>query len=98
MSDQTLSLARASGNGFLRRLDPSMALWVVMIALLIFLVASPTVRLLVSSFQEPETGRLTLANYYEAYWNWRHLVALANSLELGVGVAILSGLFGVPIA
>src|ERR1051325_1934073 len=75
-----------------------MALWVVMIALLIFLVASPTVRLLVSSFQEPETGYLTLANYYEAYWNWRHLVALGNSLELGVGVAILSALFGVPIA
>src|SRR5262249_57355048 len=75
-----------------------MALWVVMIALLIFLVASPTVRLLVASFEEPETGRLTLENYRVAWFNWRHLEALGNSLELGVGVAILAGLFGVPIA
>src|SRR5262249_38899034 len=75
-----------------------MALWILMIALLVFLVASPIVRLLLSSFQEAETGRLTLANYREAYLNWRHLAALANSLELGIGVAILSGLFGVPIA
>ena len=98
MSDETLSLAAARANGFLRRLDPSMVLWIVMIALLIFLVASPMVRLLVASFQEPETGRLTLANYRIAYFNWRHLAALGNSLELGVGVAILAGLFGVPIA
>ena len=98
MSDQTLSLAGLRANGILRRLDPSMVLWVVMVALLIFLVASPMVRLLVSSFQEPETGRLTLANYRVAWFNWRHLAALGNSLELGVGVAILAGLFGVPIA
>ena len=31
-----------------------------MIAILVFLIASPMVRLVVSSFQEPETGRLTL--------------------------------------
>jgi len=98
VSDQTLSFAGARASGMLRRLDPSMALWIVMIALLIFLVASPTVRLVVASFQEPETGRLTLANYHTAYVNWRHLAALGNSLELGVGVAILAGLFGVPIA
>jgi iron(III) transport system permease protein len=98
VSDQTLSLAGLRANGILRRLDPSMVLWVVMVALLIFLVASPMVRLLVSSFQEPETGRLTLANYRVAWFNWRHLAALGNSLELGVGVAILAGLFGVPIA
>jgi iron(III) transport system permease protein len=98
VSDETLRLARVRANGVLRRLDPSMALWIVMIALLIFLVASPMVRLLIASFQEPETGRLTLANYRVAWFNWRHLAALGNSLELGVGVAILAGLFGVPIA
>lgn len=88
-----LSLARR-----MRMLDASMIVWIAMIAILVFLVASPLVRLVISSFQEGETGRLTLANYRLAYGSLRHLQALANSLELGVGVAILAGLFGVPIA
>ena len=46
----------------LRRIEPSMALWILLIAVLVFLVASPMVRLFVSSFQEAETGRFTLAN------------------------------------
>src|SRR5947209_16071063 len=82
----------------LSRFEPSMLLWLAMIAVLVFLIASPLVRLVVSSFQEAETGRFTLANYVEAYGNWRHLRAALNSLELGLGVAILAGLFGVPIA
>ncbi|GAB3628898.1 ABC transporter permease [Pandoraea terrae] len=75
-----------------------MFLWLAMIAVLIFLVASPMVRLVVSSFQEADTGRLTLANYVDAYGSLRHLQALFNSFELGIGVALLSGVFGVPIA
>jgi iron(III) transport system permease protein len=82
----------------LRFIEPSMILWVLMIAALVFLVASPLVRLVVSSLQEPETGALTLANYRDAYGSWRHLRALSRSLELGVGVALLAALFGVPIA
>src|SRR5947209_12217255 len=78
--------------------DPSMILWIAMIAILIFLIASPMVRLVVSSFQEPETGRLTLHNYIEAYGRARHLQALWNTLELGAGVALLAALFGVPLA
>jgi iron(III) transport system permease protein len=81
-----------------RKLDPSMAIWLALIAVLIFLVASPLVRLIVSSFQDPTTGHFTLANYGEAYGRVRHLQALLHSLELGLGVAILAGLFGVPIA
>ena len=75
-----------------------MALWLVLIAVLVFLIASPMVRLVIASFQEPDTGRLTLANYVEAYGSLRHLRAVLNSLELGLGVALLAGLFGVPIA
>src|SRR6202162_2700674 len=82
----------------LSRFEPSMLLWLALIAVLVFLVASPMVRLVVSSFQEAETGRLTLANYVEAYGSLRHLQAILNSLELGLGVALLAGLFGVPIA
>jgi iron(III) transport system permease protein len=90
-----------SRGAFARRLaflEPSMALWLVLIAVLVFLIASPMVRLVIASFQEPETGRFTLANYVEAYGSVRHLRAVLNSLELGLGVALLAGLFGVPIA
>src|SRR5436305_5887442 len=81
-----------------RLADPSMILWIAMIAILVFLILSPMVRLVVSSFQEPETGRLTLANYVEAYGRARHLQVLWNTLEFGAGVAVLACLFGVPIA
>src|SRR5882724_9821788 len=81
-----------------RLADPSMILWVVMIGILVFLVASPMVRLVISSFQDPETHRLTFANYVEAYGRARHLQALWNTFVLGLGVAFLAGIFGVPIA
>ena len=35
---------------------PSMLLWIALIAVLVFLIASPMVRLVVSSLQETETG------------------------------------------
>jgi iron(III) transport system permease protein len=82
----------------LARLEPSMLIFFILIAILVFLVASPLVRLLISSFQDGESGRFTLANYAEAYGRLRHLQALVNTLELGVGVALLAGIFGVPIA
>ena len=75
--------------------DPSMILWIIMIGILVFLVLSPMVRLVISSFQEPETGRLTLSNYAEAYGRARHLQALWNTFQFGAGVAALSCLFGV---
>src|SRR3954454_16865844 len=81
-----------------RLADPSMILWVAMIAILVFLILSPMVRLVISSLQEPETGRLTLANYVEAYGRARHLQALWNTLEFGIGVSLLASLFGVPLA
>src|SRR6202521_6186316 len=94
--------AQVSSEGGLdrrwRRLEPSILLFIPLIAVLVFLVASPLARLLISSFQEPESGRFTLANYAQAYGSFRQLEPLLNSLELGVGVALLAGLFGVPIA
>jgi iron(III) transport system permease protein len=75
-----------------------MILWIAMIAILVFLIASPMVRLVVSSFQDPETGRLTWHNYVEAYGRARHLQALWNTIQFGAGVAVLACLFGVPLA
>src|SRR3954452_21587636 len=102
MSNTTEAIApAASPSGFMHRLrllEPSMLLWILLIGILTFLVASPLVRLIMSSFQEAETGSFTLANYAEAYGRVRHVQALLNSLELGAGVAILAVVFGVPIA
>jgi iron(III) transport system permease protein len=78
--------------------EPGMALWLILIAALVFLVASPMLRLILASFQDPDSGRLTLANYAQAYGRLPHLRAILNSLELGTGVALLAGVFGVPIA
>src|SRR5258708_4522305 len=94
-------IARPAQGAFTRRLrffDPSMILWIAVIAVLVFLIASPMVRLVVSSFQEPETHRLTLANYAEAYGRARHLQALWSTFQFGAGVAALACLFGVPLA
>src|SRR5258708_37309160 len=91
-------LALAAPPRRFRFADPSMILWIAMIGVLVFLVASPMVRLVVSSFQEPETGRLTLSNYAEAYGHARHLQALWNTLQFGAGVAVLAVIFGVPLA
>jgi iron(III) transport system permease protein len=101
MTAPTLAPSLSRRAGFTRRLaflEPSMALWLVLIAVLVFLIASPMVRLVIASFQEPDTGRFTIANYVSAYGSLRHLRAVLNSLELGLGVALLAGLFGVPIA
>jgi len=94
---EPLASAQPSARRF-RLADPSMILWLAMIAILVFLIASPMVRLVVSSFQEPETGRLTWSNYIEAYGRARHLQALWNTLQFGAGVAVLACLFGVPLA
>jgi iron(III) transport system permease protein len=90
-----------TGPALLHRLsgfEPSILLWLAIIAILVFLVASPMLQLLISSFEEAETGRLTFANYRDAYGSLRHLQALLHSLELGAGVALLAGVLGVPIA
>ena len=100
MSDALLApaLDRGASQRRLRFVEPGMALWLLMIGALIFLVASPMLRLVLASFQEPESGRFTLANYAEAYGRLPPLRAILNSLELGTGVALLAGIFGVPIA
>jgi iron(III) transport system permease protein len=101
VSDDSLGHRDAGFSGVaarLRRLDTSMLVLLVLIAILVFLVLSPILRLIVSSLQQADSGRFTLDNYRAAYGNFRHLTALANSLELGLGVALLNTCFAVPIA
>ncbi len=78
--------------------DSSWVLWVAIIATLLFLVVSPFVYLVATSFSAEGGGGFTLDNYAAAYGRERYVQALINSLELGAGAALLAGIFAVPLA
>lgn len=82
----------------LRHLEPSSLLWIVLIAILVFLVVSPMLRLFLVSIEAKGTGALTLANYVTAYSRERYLDALVNSLLLGGVTATLCVVIAVPMA
>ena len=81
-----------------RHLDKSIVLWGLLIGVLLVLVVNPLARLFLASVQSADTGGLTLANYLTAYGRWRYIEALGNSLVLGLCVAVLGTVFGVPMA
>jgi len=81
-----------------RHLDKSLFVWVLLIGVLLVLVVNPLARLLWASFEHGATGAFTLENYAAAYGRWRYLEALWNSLVLGLAVAVLGTVFGVPMA
>ncbi len=78
--------------------DASWLLWIAIIAVLLFLVVSPFVYLVITSFQAERTGDFTLSNYATAYGRARYVEALFNSLKLGAVSALLAGIFAVPLA
>lgn len=80
------------------RPDATMLLWLALTAVLVFLVVVPLVCLLITSFSDPDGKGLTLANYATAFGTPRYLVALGHSVVLGASVAVLTTIFGVPIA
>ena len=84
----------ARAGGF----DSTWLLWIGIIAVLLFLVVSPFVYLVITSFQAERTGEFTLANYATAYGRARYVEALLNSLKLGAVAALLAGVFAVPLA
>jgi iron(III) transport system permease protein len=79
-------------------MDKSIFLWLLLIAVLLLLVINPLARLLWASFQHPDTGALTVDNYAAAYGRWRYIEALVNSVVIGLAVAALCTVFGVPMA
>ena len=81
-----------------RHLDKSSWVWLLAIAVLLFLVVNPLARLFIVSFQQPDTGAYTLANYAAAYSRSRYIDALGHSLVLGLSAASLCLAFGVPLA
>ncbi|EHM03185.1 ABC transporter, permease protein [Acetobacteraceae bacterium AT-5844] len=82
----------------LRYLEPSALLWLLLVAVLLFLVAVPIGKLLLVSFEKQGSGVFTFANYLAAYGRARYLEALLNSLFLGTCAAMLSAVFAIPMA
>ena len=81
-----------------RRVQSATLAWLAALSALIFLVAGPVARLLVSSIQDTETGALTWHNYAIAYGQARNYAALGTSLLYAAEVTVLSAIFAVPIA
>jgi len=78
--------------------DRSILIWLPMIVILGFLVLSPLISLLLTSFEDAKSGGFTLGNYAAAYGRTRHIDALWNSLILGLTVAAMCVLLAVPLA
>ncbi|SJZ50872.1 iron(III) transport system permease protein [Enhydrobacter aerosaccus] len=81
-----------------RAWDSAWLIWIAIIAILFFLVVSPFVQLIATSFRSADSGAFTLTNYAAAYGRERYVEALFNSLELGAAAALLAGVFAVPLA
>ena len=97
-ADTPLAWARPSVATRLRNFDPTILVWLLLIAILAFLVINPLLRLVLVSLAEKDTGAFTLANYAAAYGRPRYIQALWNSVVLGAAVSVLCLIFAVPIA
>ncbi|MBX9698004.1 MAG: iron ABC transporter permease [Acetobacteraceae bacterium] len=93
-----LPVARSSLLRRLRFAEPATLVWLVLIALLAFLVLWPVAELIASSLRHPRTGEWTLTNYAAAYGRQRYVDALLNSLALGALSALISVVLAVPMA
>jgi iron(III) transport system permease protein len=78
--------------------DPVALIWMAAVAILALLVVNPLARLLVASFESPETGAWTLSNYAAAYGRLRDYYALGTSLLYALEVTILCAVLAVPVA
>jgi iron(III) transport system permease protein len=79
-----------------RLLDPSTLVLLMLASALVVLVGLPLLKLLGLSLLGP--NGLTLDPLMTAFGRLRHLEALGRSLYIGVAVAIISTLVGVPMA
>lgn len=75
-----------------------MLVWLAVLALLFLLVVLPFFEIILQSLRDNEDGGLTFDNYVKAYSRERYLVALWNSVRLGLWSSLLCVIFAVPIA
>jgi iron(III) transport system permease protein len=81
----------------LRRLDPTLLVFVLLLLVLVALVANPVLRLVWESLRAAD-GSITLAHYADAFGKPRNLKALLNTLYLGLASTAMALAFGVPLA
>ncbi len=81
-----------------RRLDLSKGAWVLVAAILLFMVVVPLLWIFLASVHADRDGRLTLANYGEAFMKPIYLQPIRNSLLLASLVAVLAVAFGTVMA
>jgi len=81
-----------------RAFEPLLILWILLAAILVFLVVNPLFQLVQTSLEEVDTGRFTLMNYVTAFSRPRYITAMLNSLRLGAMVTVLCLIFAVPMA
>lgn len=101
MNVSTDALGAAASGGRVSRIamfQPVMLVWVALAAILVFLIVAPMEELIVSSFQNADTGDFTLENYAAAYAKPRYIQALWNTLKMGAAVVALAIVFAVPLA
>jgi iron(III) transport system permease protein len=82
----------------LERLDAGALVFVIALAALAMMVVLPLGWLLYTSLQIPDTARLTLGNYVEAFSKSIYLSPILNSLILASSVATIAVLVGTPLA
>lgn len=80
-----------------RLADPSLWLFSLLIAALLFLVANPILRLVWDSLSTADGGA-TLGNYIAVFKRSRNVQAMLNSLYLGGAVTLIALAIGVPLA
>lgn len=77
-----------------RRRDFSIGVWILMAAVLIFMVLVPLGWIFFASVHGDTANQLTLANYREAFSRSIYLQPIRNSLLLAFTVAVIASLFG----
>jgi iron(III) transport system permease protein len=81
-----------------RGLDWSVAVWVLMAAILLFMVIVPLAWIFVGSVHADDDGRLTVANYAEAFSRAMYLRPIYNSLILASFVAAFALICGTGLS
>jgi iron(III) transport system permease protein len=80
------------------RLDLSKGAWVLVAAILLFMVVVPLLWIIFASVHADLDGHLTLANYLEAFTKPMYVDPIRNSLLLASLVAVLAVAFGTVMA
>jgi iron(III) transport system permease protein len=99
----TLSVSEAAPGTVATRqrrigaLDPTLWLWIVLAALLAFLIVFPLSRLVLDSFRTAE-GAWTLQNYADVFGGRRNLIAYWHTIQLSSATVALSLVMALPLA